>query len=202
MSAKKYPSCRMKQLIRLQVTLLLSLLLCESCNAFTTTSPLPQSSTSLSLNSKRQSTPLLPQIPPTTHLYAANQFDLSKPTFDLLSFRPIRSDALLRYNSLNQSEPLRINLFLLMTVSLLGYPLWCESVTGELPTAISSIGACAAGLGCGALFNRERTRGHLRQIYRYQLCRRPLSKQGQTKRGGWKCIMYIITEEDLSPFYA
>lgn len=150
----------MKQLIRLQVILLLSLLLCESCNAFTTTSPLPQSFTSLSLNSKRQSsTPLLPQTTTaTTSLYAANQFDLSKPTFDLLSFRPIRSDALLRYNSLNQSEPLRINLFLLMTVSLLGYPLWCESVTGELPTAISSIGACAAGLGCGALFNRERTR--------------------------------------------
>lgn len=94
----------------------------------------------------------------TTRLYANNQYDITKPTFDLLSFRPIRSDALLRYNSLNQSEPLRINLFLLMTITLLGYPLWCESVTGDLPSTLSSIGAAAAGVGCGALFNRERSR--------------------------------------------
>ena len=96
----------------------------------------------------------------TTRLYATNnnQYDITKPTFDLLSFRPIRSDALLRYNSLNQSEPLRINLFILMTVSLLGYPLWCESVTGEVPTTLSSIGAAAAGVGCAALFDRERSR--------------------------------------------
>ena len=87
-----------------------------------------------------------------------NQFDISKPTFDLLSFRLIRSDALLRYNSLNQSEPLRINLFLLATISLLGYPLWCESVTGDVPSVTSSVGAAGVGLACGALFWRERSR--------------------------------------------
>jgi len=92
------------------------------------------------------------------HNNQGNQFDISKPTFDLLSFRLIRSDALLRYNSLNQSEPLRINLFLLATISLLGYPLWCESVTGNAPSIPSSLGAAGIGLGCAALFWRERSR--------------------------------------------
>jgi HAMP domain-containing protein len=87
-----------------------------------------------------------------------NQFDISKPIFDLLSFRLIRSDALLRYNSLNQSEPLRINLFLLATISLLGYPLWCESVTGDIPTLTSSVSAAGIGAACAALFWRERSR--------------------------------------------
>ncbi|KAL7488763.1 hypothetical protein ACHAW6_014352 [Cyclotella cf. meneghiniana] len=87
-----------------------------------------------------------------------NGFDISKPTFDLLSFRLIRSDALLRYNSLNQSEPLRINLFFLSTISLFGYPFWCESVTGELPTLPSSLGAAGVGLACAFLFWRERSR--------------------------------------------
>ena len=87
-----------------------------------------------------------------------NQFDVTKPTFDLYSFRLIRSDALLRYNSLNQSEPLRINLFLLATISLLGYPLWCESVTGDVPTVSSELGAAGVGVACAALFWRERTR--------------------------------------------
>ncbi|KAL3790478.1 hypothetical protein HJC23_012034 [Cyclotella cryptica] len=87
-----------------------------------------------------------------------NRFDISKPTFDLLSFRLIRSDALLRYNSLNQSEPLRINLFFLSTISLFGYPFWCESVTGEVPTLSSSIGAAGAGVACAFLFWRERSR--------------------------------------------
>ncbi|KAL3793443.1 hypothetical protein ACHAW5_001618 [Stephanodiscus triporus] len=93
-----------------------------------------------------------------TRLYGGNQFDITKPTFDLLSLRPIRSDALLRYNSLNQSEPLRINLYLLATISLLGYPLWCESVTGDVATSISTVASSAAGGGCAILFWRERTR--------------------------------------------
>lgn len=87
-----------------------------------------------------------------------NQFDITKPTFDLLSLRPIRSDALLWYNSLNQSEPLRINLYLLATISLLGYPLWSESVTGDVATSISALASSIAGVGCAALFWRERTR--------------------------------------------
>ena len=96
----------------------------------------------------------------TTRVYNSqgNQFDVTKPTFDLYSFRLIRSDALLRYNSLNQSEPLRINLFLLATISLLGYPLWCESVTGDAPSVSSELGAAGVGAACAALFWRERTR--------------------------------------------
>ena len=100
-----------------------------------------------------------------TRLYA--QFDMSKPTFDLLSFRAIRSDALMRYNNLNQSEPLRINLYLLATISLLGYPLWGESVTGDVPTLIPTIGSIAVGIGTTALFWRERTR-RSNQLYRME----------------------------------
>ena len=131
-------------------------LLVASSYAFT----LPQTRTTSSVRNvvTRSST--------STQLYA-NQFDISKPTFDLFSFRQIRSDALVRYNSLNQSEPLRINLFLLMTVTLMGYPLWCESVTGDVPSTIPSIAAAAAGVGCGALFNRERSR-RSRQLNRME----------------------------------
>jgi hypothetical protein len=96
-----------------------------------------------------------------------NQFDMSKPTFDLLSFRPIRSDALLRYNSLNQSEPLRINLYLLLSATLLLYPSWCESVTSEIASPISTAVASVAGIGCGALFWRERSR-RSNQLYRME----------------------------------
>ena len=105
----------------------------------------------------------------STQLYSNNRnaFDISKPTFDLFSFRMIRSDALLRYNSLNQSEPLRINLFLLATVSLLGYPLWCESVTGDVATSLSTAGAIGAGVGSAALFWRERSK-RSRQLKRME----------------------------------
>jgi len=112
-------------------------------------------------------------LPSSTRVYSSNNnnqgnaFDISKPTFDLLSFRLIRSDALLRYNSLNQSEPLRINLFLLATVSLLGYPLWCESVTGDVATLPSTAGSIAAGMGTAALFWRERSR-RSNQLYRME----------------------------------
>ncbi len=87
-----------------------------------------------------------------------NQFDMSKPTFDLLSFRPIRSDALLRYNSLNQSEPLRINLYLLASITLLFYPIWCEAVTSEVASPMSIPLTTIGGIGCASLFWRERSR--------------------------------------------
>ena len=87
-----------------------------------------------------------------------DQFDMSKPTFDLLSFRPIRSDAILRYNSLNQSEPLRINLYLLSSIILLLYPTWCESVTSEVASPLSIALTTLGGIGCASLFWRERSR--------------------------------------------
>ena len=57
-----------------------------------------------------------------------NNFDLSKPTFDLFAFRSIRNDALLQYNTLNQSEPLRINLYLFLTLTLFSLPTINESI--------------------------------------------------------------------------
>ena len=100
-----------------------------------------------------------PSLPPTsgtsTALSMANNFDLSRPTFDLFTLRTIRGDALLQYNTLNQSEPLRINLYLLLTFTLLALPSMSEAVLGEdlsLPgTAASVLGS----IGSFALFFRE-----------------------------------------------
>lgn len=80
-------------------------------------------------------------------------FDLSKPTFDLFSLRSVRNDALLQYNSLNQSEPLRINIYLLLTVVLLSFPSLSEAVIGE---SVSSVWpSTVAAVGTTALFLRE-----------------------------------------------
>jgi hypothetical protein len=49
-------------------------------------------------------------------------YNLAKPVFDLYAGRMVRGDALTKYNTLNQSEPLRINLLLLITFSLLSLP--------------------------------------------------------------------------------
>lgn len=135
--------------------LLLSLVLLPSCCCF--------------VGSRPKSSTATTRLITTTCLYAGsnNQFDITKPTFDLLSLRLIRSDALLRYNSLNQSEPLRINLYLLATVTLIGYPLWCESVTGNVATTITTIASSVFGLGCASLFWRERTR-RLNQLSRME----------------------------------
>jgi hypothetical protein len=54
---------------------------------------------------------------------SANQFDVAKPVFDLFALRSFRGDALLRYNTLNQSEPLRINLYGLLAFALFSAPL-------------------------------------------------------------------------------
>lgn len=51
-----------------------------------------------------------------------NSFDVSKPAWDWLSLRQVRGDALAKYNSLNQSEPLRINLSALASFTLLVLP--------------------------------------------------------------------------------
>lgn len=84
-----------------------------------------------------------------------NQFDVSKPTFDLLSLRNVRGDALLRYNTLNQSEPLRINLYFLLAVSLLAFPSVSEAVVGEPATLPAAAASVLGGLGSLARFFRE-----------------------------------------------
>ena len=140
--------------------LLYCLLLLPSCCCGFVGSRLPQSALSQYTTKSWTATTTTRFTTTTTRLYAGgnNQFDITKPTFDLLSLRLIRSDALLRYNSLNQSEPLRINLYLLATITLIGYPLWCESVTGDVATTITTIVSSVSGLGCAVLFWKECTR--------------------------------------------
>ena len=62
---------------------------------------------------------------------SSSSFDLSKPVFDLYSLRSVRGDALTRYNTVNQSEPLRINLSLILTALLLCSPILVPEVTNN-----------------------------------------------------------------------
>jgi len=90
----------------------------------------------------------------STNLNMAN-FDLSKPTFDLFSLRTVRNDALLQYSSLNQSEPLRINLYLFFSVCLFSFPTLSEAVVGEEAQLTSTVLAFLGGVGSVALFVKE-----------------------------------------------
>ena len=97
----------------------------------------------------------------------AGQFDLSKPVFDLFTLRSIRGDALLRYGTLNQSEPLRINLYALLALSLFAFPSLSESVGFE-PAGLTQTGGCiVGGLGSLGLFARECQR-RSNQLYRIE----------------------------------
>lgn len=81
---------------------------------------------------------------------------MSKPVFDLFALRSIRGDALLRYNTLNQSEPLRINLYALLAVTLFSAPLISESVTGEEATnTVQTIASAIGGTLSAIFFVRE-----------------------------------------------
>ncbi len=111
------------------------------------------------------------RYPPTrtksTKLSMSNDFDLSKPTFDLFSFRTIRNDALLQYSSLNQSEPLRINLYLILTITLFSFPTISESVIGEQSTLQSTIASTLLGVGSFTLFLKE-CKNRLNQLMRIE----------------------------------
>lgn len=84
-----------------------------------------------------------------------NQFDVSKPTLDLLSLRSIRGDALLQYNTLNQSEPLRINIYGLLAVASFSAPLVSEAVGGEPMNLVATAASTLAGLASVVLFVNE-----------------------------------------------
>ncbi len=84
-----------------------------------------------------------------------NAFDMSKPVFDLFSLRSIRGDALLRYNTLNQSEPLRINLYALLAITLFSAPMISESVGGEAINTVQTIATTCSGIISTGLFVRE-----------------------------------------------
>lgn len=89
----------------------------------------------------------------TTKLYAS--FDISKPIFDLYALRSVRGDALAKYNTLNQSEPLRINLWLLLTGSLLTGIWTIPEITDTVVSPTMGIGLVIAGLVSAALAKRE-----------------------------------------------
>jgi hypothetical protein len=86
------------------------------------------------------------------------KFDISKPTFDLYSLRNIRGDALLRYNNLNQSEPLRINLYLVALLSLWSYPALSEAVVDQPATLPAVVVSTLAGGFAAYRFVRECSR--------------------------------------------
>ena len=94
-------------------------------------------------------------------------FDLSKPTFDLFSLKSIRNDALLQYSSLNQSEPLRINLFLILAVSLFSFPTLSEAVIGEEAQLASIVASTLGGVGAVGLFIKE-CQNRLKQLNRIE----------------------------------
>jgi len=82
-------------------------------------------------------------------------YDMSKPVFDLYTFRGVRNDALIRYNSLHQSEPLRINLYLLATITLFSYTSLSEAVLDTNPSLGPTIASIAGGLFTTSRFIRE-----------------------------------------------
>ncbi|KAG7353753.1 hypothetical protein IV203_003108 [Nitzschia inconspicua] len=94
----------------------------------------------------------------SSSIHMSNQFDISKPVFDLLSFRSIRGDAVVRYDSLNQSEPLRITLFGLVCFSFLIAPTFTEAVGYDPMTMPTVVGSIFGALVSGGLFVRECSR--------------------------------------------
>lgn len=86
---------------------------------------------------------------------SANPFDVSKPVFDLFALRQIRGDALLQYSTLNQSEPLRINLYGLTAITLFSAPFISEAVGGEAMNLAGTAASTLAGIGSMVLFVNE-----------------------------------------------
>lgn len=84
-----------------------------------------------------------------------NRFDIAKPIFDLYSFRNIRGDALAKYNSLNQSEPLRINLSALLAFVFFSAPSLVDEINGEPASLPQIAGYIVAGTASASLFIRE-----------------------------------------------
>ena len=100
-------------------------------------------------------------------LQMANQFDVSKPVFDLFSLRSIRGDALAKYSSLNQSEPLRINIWGLLALTFFSSP-WLSVELNDQVLPLPGVAvAVLAGIGSTGLFVRECQR-RSRQLTRFE----------------------------------
>lgn len=96
-----------------------------------------------------------------------NSFDISRPVFDFLSLRNVRGDALVRYNALNQSEPLRISLYFILVFSCGVAPSLSESVGYDDLSLPATLGWYAASLSSLALLLRECSR-RSRQLQRIE----------------------------------
>jgi hypothetical protein len=91
----------------------------------------------------------------TTVVAMSTRFDVSKPVFDLFSLRSVRGDALTKYNSLNQSEPLRINIWGLLAMTVFASP-WLAVELNEQSLPVASVAvAVLAGVGSTGFFVRE-----------------------------------------------
>jgi hypothetical protein len=84
------------------------------------------------------------------------QFDLTKPTFDVLSLRQVPTDVLLQYDATNQSEPLRITLCGIRTLGSLVAPTLAEPFLDAGSSMIPVYVGCAvSSVASAALFVRE-----------------------------------------------
>jgi hypothetical protein len=109
----------------------------------------------------------LPRHQQSTTAMRMQPFDISKPVLDLYSLRSIRGDALTKYNALNQSEPLRINLAALACLIFLSLPTLSREVS-DIPLTIPQVAASLAASGTSAaLFVRE-CRRRSRQLNRLE----------------------------------
>lgn len=84
-----------------------------------------------------------------------SQFDITKPVFDLYSLRQVRGDALNKYSSLNQSEPLRINLAGFFALTFLSTPFLAPDLAGQSLTAPQMALALAGAAFSASAFYRE-----------------------------------------------
>ena len=82
---------------------------------------------------------------------------LAKSTFDALSFRSFRQETLLQYGTTNQSEPLRIILYLFATFALLVAPSFGDLFDQPF-NPVETVGSTFSAAAAGFLFNRERLR--------------------------------------------
>ena len=74
---------------------------------------------------------------------------LAEPEFDAVSLRQWRRETLVRYNNANQSEPLRVVLFFLLALALLGSNQLADAVGAPPPEPYPAylLGGLAAAAG-------------------------------------------------------
>ncbi|KAJ1449384.1 hypothetical protein M885DRAFT_535873 [Pelagophyceae sp. CCMP2097] len=83
---------------------------------------------------------------------------LGGPEFDALSLKNWRRETLIRYSNANQSEPIRILLFGLLTLSLVGATSIADAIGADKPEGAELAGYFGGGAVSFALFLRERAR--------------------------------------------